>query len=93
MSCVFNSARSRIRLIWTAVRPTITSLRLLTVLTVGFKYARMFRKLGAERRAPRPDGLLTYFASPRGEKSGLQSRCIQEERVFTISAGGAAWRL
>ena len=52
-------------------RPAITSLRLLAVLNVGFKYARIVQKRLAERRAPCTDGPLTHFASPRGEKSGL----------------------
>ena len=47
----------------------MTSLRLLTVVNVGFKCAAWFRKLGAERRAPRAHGLLTPFPSPPGEKN------------------------
>ena len=38
-------------------RPAITSLRLLTVLNVLFKYARIVQKRRAERRAPCTDGL------------------------------------
>ena len=53
-------------------RPAITSLRLLTVLNVLFKYARIVQKRRAERRAPCTDGPLTHFASPPGEKSGLE---------------------
>ena len=53
-----------------AAKGAITSLRLLAVLNVGFKYARMFTKLGAERHAPCTDGLLAHFAWPRGEKAG-----------------------
>ena len=33
----------------------------------------LFKKLGAERRAPRTDEPLTHLASPRGGKSGLDS--------------------
>ncbi len=37
-------------------RPAMISLRLLIVLNVQFKYAPLFRKLGAERRTACPDG-------------------------------------
>ena len=47
-------------------KAAITSLRLLTVLTVLYSTPPR-----AERRAPRTGGLLTHFASPRGEKRGL----------------------
>ena len=47
-------------------RPAMTSLRLLAVLTVLSSMPPRVK-----RRAPRPDGPLTHFASPRGEKSGL----------------------
>ena len=49
----------------------MTSLRLLAVLTVGFKYAWSFERWVVKRRAPRTDNPLIHFASPRGEKSGL----------------------
>ena len=54
-------------------KPAITALRLLTVLNTGFKNvgARHAVPEVAERRASCTDGLLTHFASPRGEKSGL----------------------
>ena len=61
-------------------RPAMTSLRLLAVLNVGFNYAALFRKLGAEQRAPCTDRPLTHFASPRGEKSGLEIT----ERLFVL---------
>ena len=56
------------------VKPAITALRLLAVLNVGFKNvgARHAVPEGAERRAPCTDGLLTHFASPRGEQGGLR---------------------
>lgn len=47
-------------------KPTVPSLRLLTVLN-GLSNTPP----RAARPAPRTDGLLTYFASPRGEESGL----------------------
>ncbi len=47
-------------------RPAITSLRLLAVLNVLSSTPALVK-----RRAPRTDGPLTRFASPRGEKSGL----------------------
>ena len=47
-------------------RPAITSLRLLAVLNVLPRTPPLVK-----RRAPRTDGPLTHFASPRGEKSGL----------------------
>ena len=50
-------------------RPAITSLRLLAVLTVLSSTPPLVK-----RRAPRTDGPLTHFASPRGEKSGLVGR-------------------
>ena len=46
-----------------------TSLRLLTVLNVLFKYA--CAPFSSARLAPRPDAALTHFASPRGEKCRL----------------------
>ena len=58
-------------------RPAITSLRLLAVLTVLFKYASLLKKWGAKRRAPRTDGPFMHFASPRGEKSGLDRAPIE----------------
>jgi hypothetical protein len=48
-------------------RPAITSLRLLAVLD-GLPSTPPLVK----RRAPRTDAPLTHFASPRGEKSGLE---------------------
>ena len=51
--------------------PPLLSLRRLTVLNAGFKHARIIKKCGAERRAPRTDGSLMHFASPPREKSGL----------------------
>ena len=47
-------------------RPANTSLRLLAVLNVLSSMPPLVK-----RRAPRTDGPLTHFASPRGEKSGL----------------------
>ena len=47
-----------------------------------------FKKCGAERRAPCTDGLLTHFASPRGEKSGLV--CILRFR-YRNSGGASRW--
>ena len=47
-------------------KPVITSLHLLAVLNVRSSTPPL-----VERHAPRTDGLLTHFASPRGEKSGL----------------------
>ena len=44
-------------------------MRLLTVLNVLFKST----PVRAKRRAPRPDGPLTHFASPRAEKYRLES--------------------
>ncbi|MDE0294525.1 MAG: hypothetical protein OXI93_10080 [Bryobacterales bacterium] len=44
----------------------MTSLRLLAVLNV-----RSSTPARAKRLAPRPDGPLTHFASPRGEKGRL----------------------
>ena len=49
-------------------KPAITSLRLLAVLTVLSSTPPLVK-----RRAPRTDGPLTHFASPRGEKSGLKA--------------------
>ena len=51
-----------------------TSLRLLAVLNVQFKYAWRAKRLApfsSARLAPSPDGPLTHFASPRGEKCRL----------------------
>ena len=48
-------------------RPAIPSLRLLAVLNVLSSTPALVK-----RRAPRTDGSLTHFASPRGEKSGLK---------------------
>ena len=47
-------------------KTAMTSLRLLAVLDVGSSTPAR-----AERLAPRPDGPLTHFASPRGEKCRL----------------------
>ena len=52
----------------------MTSLRLLAVLNVLFKYA-------CARQAAR-DGPLTHFASPRGEKCRLL-----EQRALVVEAG------
>ena len=54
-------------------RPVIASLRLLTVLNVGFKSvgARHAVPVVAERRAPCTDWPVTHFALPPGEKRGL----------------------
>ncbi|MDE0165119.1 MAG: hypothetical protein OXH92_20445 [Bryobacterales bacterium] len=49
-----------------------TSLRLLAVLNVPSSTPAR-----AKRLAPRPDGPLTHFVSPRGEKSRLK-RCCHE---------------
>ena len=38
MSCVFNSARSRIRLIWTAVRSPLHSYTISKVFVYGHEY-------------------------------------------------------
>ena len=48
-------------------RPAITSLRLLAVLNVLSSTPSLVKQ-----RAPRTDGPLTHFASPPGEKSGLE---------------------
>ena len=56
-------------------KPAIPTLRLLAVLNVLFKYA-------SERRAPCNDGLLTHFASPRGEESGLSALTILARKKF-----------
>ena len=50
-------------------RPAITSLHLLAVLNVLSSTPPLVK-----RRAPRTDAPLTHFASPRGEKSGLEAR-------------------
>ena len=47
-------------------RPAIPSLRLLAVLNAGSTAPALVK-----RRAPPADAPLTHFASPRGEKSGL----------------------
>ena len=47
-------------------KAAITLLRLLAVLNAGSSTPPLVK-----RRAPRTDGLLTHFASPRREKSGL----------------------
>ena len=57
-------------------RPAITSLRLLAVLNVLSSTPALVK-----RRAPRTDGPLTHFASPRGEKSELKKlfpRCLRD---------------
>ena len=63
-------------------RPAITSLRLLAVLNV-LSSTPAFVK----RRAPRPDGPLTHFASPRGEKSGLVLR-LYRLGIVKLTRGG-----
>ena len=50
-------------------RPATTSLHLLAVLNVLSSTPPLVK-----RRPPRTDGPLTHFASPRGEKSGLEVR-------------------
>ncbi|MDE0434464.1 MAG: hypothetical protein OXH92_10700, partial [Bryobacterales bacterium] len=59
-----------------------TSLRLLAVLDVLSSTpvrAKRLAPFSSARLAPRPDGPLTHFASPRGEKCRLDPRrCIQE---------------
>ena len=50
------------------------SLRLLTVLNVEFKYAPLFRKLGAERRTACPDEPPRPLASPPNKKNRLEVR-------------------
>ncbi|MDE0435207.1 MAG: hypothetical protein OXH92_14485 [Bryobacterales bacterium] len=59
----------------------MTSLRLLAVLDVPSSTPAR-----AKRRAPRPDGPLTHFTSPLGEKSRLTS-CVSrrgaEKKRFT----------
>ena len=65
-------------------RTARTSLRLLAVLDVlSSTPAR------AKRRAPRPDGPLTHFTSPRGEKCRL---ALQYEDQFSLNTGGRAIR-
>ena len=55
----------------------MTSLRLLAVLNgLSRTSAR------AKRLAPRPDGLLTHFASPRGEKCRLGLRSLSFIRAL-----------
>ena len=78
-------------------RPAITSLRLLTVLNVGSSTPALFKKLGAERRAPCTGEPLAHFASPAGEKRGLINgwgrspsrpiglRSVAEDRFVAIS--------
>ena len=71
-------------------RAVITALRLPAVLTVLFKYASLLKKWGARRPVPCPDSPLTHFASPRGEKSGLDIRAGIDRishRLFRRQAG------
>ena len=56
------------------------SFPLLTVLNVLFKRA--------DRRAPRTDEPLTYFASPAGEKSGLE---VSSPSGITLGKPPGAW--
>ncbi|MDE0293844.1 MAG: hypothetical protein OXI93_06590 [Bryobacterales bacterium] len=54
----------------------MTSLRSLAVLDVLFKYPSRAKRLApfsSARLAPSPDGPLTHFASPRGEKGRLDT--------------------
>ena len=53
-------------------RPAITSLRLLAVLDVLSSTPPLVK-----RRAPRTDGPLTHFASPRGEKCRLDCHALR----------------
>ena len=64
----------------------MTSLRLLAVLNAGFKNAGARHAVPevAERRAPCPDGPLTHFASPPGEKSGLASPRVGRSRFPSV---------
>ena len=73
-------------------KTAMTSLRLLAVLDVlSSTPAR------AKRRAPRPDGPLTHFASPRGEKCRLNLEAAElvmnhnlgKRRVPTFEIDGA----
>ena len=66
----------------------MTSLRLLAVLNVPSSTPPR-----AKRLAPRPDGLLTHFASPRGEKCRLAVRTIKSAAIaasygLLLSCGG-----
>ena len=63
-------------------KPAITALRLLAVLNVLFSTLPR-----AERRAPCTDGLLTHFASPRGEKSGLVG-CLRQDFTIVLARSG-----
>ena len=53
----------------------------------GFQRART--QAPAKRLAPRPDGPLTHFPSPRGEKCRL---ALQYEDQFSLNTGGRAIR-
>ena len=75
-------------------KTAMTSLRLLAVLDVGSSTPAR-----AKRLAPRPDGSLTHFASPRGEKCRLGlayldlqqvAEALQELRVAANSEGANA---
>ena len=59
-------------------RPAITSLHLLAVLNVGSHTPPLVK-----RRAPRTDGPLTHFASPRGEIAEPFGHC----GLFTVTNG------
>ena len=64
-------------------------MRLLAVLNVRFKYA-----WGAKRLAPRADGPLTHFSSPRGEKCRLAGERVANDLLvvagdqMTVRIGG-----
>ena len=61
----------------------MTSLRLLAVLNVRFKRAK--------RLAPRPDGPLTHFTSPRGEKCRLAAEPRGKEVSQTPLPAPCLW--
>ena len=62
-------------------KPVITSLHLLAVLNVRSSTPPL-----VERHAPRTDGLLTHFASPRGEKSGLARQAADGAAFASIGS-------
>ncbi len=68
------------------------SLRLLTVLNVEFKYAPLFRKLGAERRTACTDGPLRHLASPPHEKNRLEVwRRVPDSTFFRTTVRGSPY--
>ena len=60
-------------------KATITSLCSLAVLPVRSSAPQFDSSRGAKLRTPRTDGLLTHFASPRGEKRRLASQLFPAE--------------